>query len=480
MDSLSPIDKSKPLCVDLDGSLLLTDMLWETALLRLLNEPFDLLRGPALLMKGRAVMKRWLADGAAFDPALLPYDQRLLDYLRVERDRGRSLVLVTASDHSIATRIAEHLGLFDAVIASDGDRNLKGSVKAEILCARYGAKGFSYAGNGRSDLAVWRQARTAVTVNAPRGVRGKASALAPIEAEFLPLRSQLAALIEAMRPHQWSKNLLIFVPALGAHLLGDLHVLSLALLTFVAFGLASSGSYLINDLLDLENDRKHPRKRNRPFASGRLSLPVGLFGPAYVVLGLAIAAAISWPTALVIGTYIVLTTAYSVALKRQPLIDVFTLAALYSLRIFAGGVATGIAVSNWLLTFSSFLFLSLALVKRCAELRALPPDQLPSRRGYGAEDHLILTVMGVASSFVAGLVLAMYISTDVAQAAYRSPQVLWGLIPLCTFWLCRLWLSTGRGFMHDDPIVYAARDWVSWLVVACSVVILALAIKAPI
>ena len=467
-ERLSPV----PLCVDLDGTLVRSDTLHETFI-----SASVLLRRPSgirsLIRHGRAGLKQHLARYAKLDVRTLPYNEELLDYLREQKAAGRRLVLVTGADHAIADAVNEHLQLFDDVIASDGTVNLTGRAKARMLIARFGEKGFDYAGNGRPDLVVWRAARAAVLVNTPPGVTAAAGRAATVERHFDGRASQLKALVKAMRPYQWVKNILVFVPLLTAHAYADFGAWSAASLTFLAFCAIASAIYLVNDLVDIQSDRLHARKRFRPFASGKLSVPTGL-GAALALLAVGASLAAGAHAAFGIACYVALSLSYSARLKERPLVDVFILAALYSVRMFAGGQAVGHPVSLWLLGFSSFLFLSLALVKRVEELREIAEQGVTrtARRGYFVEDLDLLTIFGVASTFSSALVLALFVQSEASEELYAMPQLLWGIVPLMLFWQCRLWLSTVRGQMHDDPILYAAFDWVSWAVVACLVVIL--------
>jgi 4-hydroxybenzoate polyprenyltransferase len=467
----------RPICVDLDGTLVHSDLLIETAFEFVRRSPWAI---PVLIwwaLQGRAMLKRKLAESSRLDPAHLPYDGRLLDYLRTQRANGCTLILVTASHRLLAERIAGHVGLFHEVIATEGGRNLKGPAKADELRARFGAKGFYYAGDAKADLPVWRQAKGAILVNASPATRRAAARAAPVAADFPAQGSRWRALWKSLRIYQWVKNLLVFIPLLAAHQLWNPALLADAFMVFLAFGCAASGSYLINDLLDLESDRAHPRKRKRPFASGALPLWTGLLAIPLMLGGVALAAAISWRAGVLVAIYMGLTNLYSTVLKRQPLVDVFALASLYVIRILCGAVATGIVVSNWLLAFSCFLFFSLALIKRCAELNRLLQSGRISAvgRGYTIDDAQILKMMGIASSFVAALVLALYVDTDLAKVSYRAHRYLWGLAPLCLFWQSHLWLATERGRMHDDPILYAVTDRVSWMVAGLSVLLLLVA-----
>ncbi len=465
-----------PLCVDLDGTLVKVDTLQESALAVLLSHWSLLLRLPILLLRGKAALKQELAASWKLNPANIPYNEELLSYIRDTRKNGRKIVLATAADRRIANVIAEHTGIFDEVIASDGVNNLRGTAKAEALCKRYGSGGFIYAGNGSEDHEVWKHARTAVIVNASAACR-KIAQTSYADIFVIGRRpNQFRAALKAMRPYQWVKNLLVFVPMITSHATGDLSAWLSAATIFLAFCATSSGIYLLNDLFDLAVDRSHPRKRQRPLASGALPLLAGvLLTPILLMVGFALGMANGF--ALVILAYIAMTLSYSVKLKEMPLIDIFMLAALYTIRLFGGGVATGHQVSLWLLAFSSFLFLSLALVKRVEELMEIGQKQgrTTLRRGYYSADAEILRMLGCCSSFASCVVLTLFVQSETVAEHYALPALLWGIVPLMLFWQCRIWLSTARGYMHDDPIVYAARDWVSWIVVILLVAILALA-----
>ena len=456
-----------PLCIDLDGTLVRTDTMLE-ALARLRPDGRQALGLFAALLRGRAVMKKQLAELAALDPASLPYTEPLIAYLGMQKARGRRLVLATASDRRIAEAVADHLDLFDEVIASDGARNLKGAAKADAIVARFGERGFVYAGNEQADVAVWDRACAAILVNTPRRVAAKVERAMPVEWRVDDAGSTLRSIVRAVRPHQWLKNLLVAVPVLtGAQTFFNAVLWAKVVLAFVAFSFVASGLYVVNDILDIAADRAHPKKRLRPFANGALSIPTGL-AAAFVLLGASglIGGVIGILPALAL--YVVLALSYSVFLKEQPLVDIFVLATLYTLRLVAGGLATGYHVSLWLLGFSGFFFLGLAFLKRVEEMGSLARRDAASaaRRGYEGQDREILQLFGCCSAFVSTLVLALYVNSAPAISAYRSPALMWGTVPLMLFWQCRLWLSTARGYMHEDPIVYAARDWVSWLVVA--------------
>jgi len=465
-----------PLYVDMDETLVRTDVLAEQCF-DCLARPRLLARIPGWLASGKAVLKAELAARRPVDVATLPYNQTLLDYLAGEKAQGRRLILATAADRRVAEAVAAHLGLFDDVLASDGCHNLSRERKLEAIRAQMGDAPFAYAGNGADDIVIWRAAAAAVTVNASSRTVAEAGRLTRIEVGIDDRSALLAAMVKAMRPHQWSKNVLAFVPILTAGAFGDFGAWRHAVLLFLAFCATASAIYIFNDLTDIGADRAHPRKRKRPFASGALSVFAGL-AMAFVLAGTGLGLSVAAGAVGLVALYATVSLAYSLLLKELPLVDVFCLAGLYSIRLFSGGVVTGYPVSLWLLGFAGFLFLSLAMVKRSAELHDLANHSGkagPARRGYGGADLGMLKIMGVAGSFNSVLVLALYVQSDTASARYATPELLWWWIPLLLFWQCRLWLSTERGYMHDDPIVYSSRDWVSWLVGLGLVVMLVLA-----
>jgi 4-hydroxybenzoate polyprenyltransferase len=461
-----------PLCVDLDGTLLKTDTLWETTIEQIKSRPWKGLFLPLWLLGGKAQLKQRLAEGVRLDCASLPYTEELVTYLRAARAAGRELILVSGCDRNVGTQIAEHLGIFDEVITSDGKTNLKGSTKARLLTERFGHRGFDYAGNESADFPVWESARECLVVNAPLQVTRRLVLGRKTLREFAPRTSKFPAFIRALRCHQWSKNVLVFLPVIAAHAYFNWHAVAGAAAMFVAWCLVASGIYVSNDLLDLEADRRHPSKRLRPFASGNLPLSFGLLlAPVLLMLGLGIAATISDACLGSLLLYAVCAVAYSVHFKKRPLVDVFILAFLFTIRVVGGGLASGNPVSMWLLAFTSFLFLGLAFLKRCSELvriQALGRRHMGSR-GYGVIDLTVLQMFGVASGFIAIMVLGLYLTSAVAETHYRWPAALWAVGPCLLLWLCRLWLATARGEMHDDPIVYSTRDWVSWLMGGCVV-----------
>jgi 4-hydroxybenzoate polyprenyltransferase len=379
----------------------------------------------------------------------------------------------------MAQAIAARLELFDEILASDGQRNLKGPTKAAALVERYGTRGFDYVGDSRADLPVWREAREAVVIGSDRLARAAAEVAKVTRRFTVPPRA--VALLQALRPHQWSKNILLFLPLIAAHQLDDGASLLAASLAFVVFGLTASSVYLLNDLLDLPADRAHPRKRERPFAAGTLSLSSGVLLSPLLLLTAVVLSLVFLPPlfTLILGGYYLLTTAYSFGLKRKPVVDVLVLAALYTARVIAGAAAVAIVPSFWLLAFSMFMFLSLALAKRYTELDGLRErgELTAAGRGWHVDDLPLVQSLGTGAGLACVLVLALYIDSEPAKRLYATPQALWLVCPLLLYWISRLWFKTHRGKMHDDPVVFALRDRVSLLVGALTIGILVLALS---
>lgn len=448
------------LVVDLDGTLIKSDMLYEcfwAGFARDWRTPF---RAASELRKGRAALKARLAACAPPDPASLPYTPEVLDYIRAWRETGGRVALVTAADQSLADAIARHLGLFDEVHGSDGRTNLKGPAKAALLTRRFAAEGFVYIGDSPADLPVWQAAAGAVTVGLSPALRARVETLHADAVHLASPHSIARAALRAMRPHQWLKNLLVFFPLLAAHVL-EAGALTQAAIAFAAFSLVASSVYLLNDLLDLGADRAHPRKRNRPLASGALPLATGMvLVPILVLSGGALALTLEPLFLLVLLLYYALTITYSLWLKRRPIIDICTLASLYTLRVAAGGAATGLVLSVWLLAFSAFLFFSLAAVKRQAELVDMAERGLDTvaGRGYRVGDLPVITQMATASGFVAVLVLMLYVNEPTVLTKYNYPVLIWGACLVLLYWVARMILVAQRGRMEDDPVVFAARD----------------------
>ncbi len=451
------------LVADLDGTLLRSDMLYESfwsAFGRDWRSPF---LSVAALSRGRASLKRHLAKTALIEVSTLPYDWQVISYIEEWRSAGGRTALVTASDQALAQVVADHLGVFDEVHGSDGSLNLKGERKGSFLEERFGTQGFAYMGDASADLPVWQRAAKAITVNAPVALRREAEHVCE-NVEHLATRTlSIRPYIKTMRPHQWVKNILVFLPMLAAHQF-EWATLLLSLLAFISFSLVASSVYVLNDLLDLSADRAHPRKKNRPFASGSIPIAHGTWMAAeLILLGAVFAVLIGWDFFLVMAGYYLLTIAYSLHLKRQIVIDICVLAGLYTMRIVAGAAATGIPLSVWLLAFSIFFFLSLAAVKRQAELvdSAERGNLNTTGRGYHVDDLPIISMIAISAGYVSVLVMALYVNSPAVVELYANPQALWGVCAVLLYWITRTVMVAHRGHMHDDPVVYAAKDRIS-------------------
>jgi len=474
---LSPV-----LCVDLDGTLIRGNLLWECVLVLLKTHPITLLLLPFWLLSGRASLKRHVAARTNLDPARLPYRQQVLDLIQQEKATGRRIALVTAADRALAEAIASYLGLFDEVHASDGKLNLKGANKAAFLAQRFAQTGFDYVGDSAADVDVWRSARGAYVVSTEARAK-QAAAVTTLKGTILQsrasfrtsFRSSFRAWINALRGHHWAKNLLLFLPlALSHNLAVEPIVRTLA--GFALYGLCASGLYILNDLLDLHSDREHPWKKARPFAAGDISIPQGLLASLILLssaLGLGFLLNAKFGCALL--GYATLTMWYSLYLKKIALLDVFVLSSFYSFRILAGALISATPLSQWFLAFSMFFFLSLAMAKRYSEL--LHASDLVSAgnsgRGYHTGDRELLLSRGVGSSFSAVVIFSLYVQSQDVRLLYSSPEFLLLLCPIVLYWLSRNWLLAHRGELKEDPVTLAIRDPVSYGVALASAVVIA-------
>ncbi|MBY3757311.1 UbiA family prenyltransferase [Azospirillum formosense] len=460
-------DQTVPLVVDLDGTLVTGDLLLDCVLALARTSPSRLLLLPVWLAHGKAWFKRRLAEEAMPPAQTLPYRPNLLKHLEAERRRGVPLVLATAADARVAEAVARHTGLFDRLLASDGVTNLTPERKRDRLIAGFGRGGFDYIGASAEDLPVWRAARKTLLVQPDADATPAVLADADVERMFKTASGSARDHLAAVRPLQWFKNGLVFVPMAAAHRLLDAEAMLHSLLAFAAFCLCASGGYLLNDLLDLPADRRHPHKRHRPLASGRLPVPRAvLMIPALLAGALGLAALLPPAFAGLLVLYFALSVAYSLRLKRITILDVLLLAGLYGLRVLAGSAATGIVASAWLLTFSMFLFLSLALVKRYAELmvmRAIDGDNAHAR-AYLLEDAELLAALGCASGYISVLALGIYASTDMPLRSPDQWLTTGAVCPLLLYWISHVWLIAHRGRMRDDPLVFALKDPVSRII----------------
>jgi 4-hydroxybenzoate polyprenyltransferase len=471
---------SKPLCIDCDGTLIASDLLYEAFFLMIKQYPLGLFLLPFWLMKGKVYLKERLAQHVTFNWETLPYRSEVMSLIQKAREQGRQVVLVTASPRAWANGIAAHLGCFDQVLATEKGVNLAGKNKAEHLVKSFGERNFDYAGDSHVDLHVWAHAASAIVVSSSKSLaQGAAQKANDVQIIKTP-RTKFLVYLRALRVHQWLKNLLIIVPLLAAHQLGAIEGLVQVFYAFLAFSLCASSVYVLNDLLDLDSDRQHIRKRKRPFAACTIPLWQGML-MVPLLLGAAFAVSLLLPNRfiLVLAAYFVMTLAYSIRLKRQVIVDVMMLAGLYTMRIIAGAAATVIAPSFWLLAFSMFIFLSLALVKRYSELLITLQSnkQEAAGRGYTVNDLPLLMSLGVSSGLGSVLILALYLNNPETNLMYPNTKWLWLMPPLLLYWVSRMWMKAHRGQVDDDPVVFAAKDWQSLLVLLISACIFIAALK---
>ncbi len=460
---------ARPLVVDLDGTLIKTDMLMESLMALLKQHFFACFLIPFWLLKGKSFLKQRIAERVRLDVTTLPFNPDVLAYIHRAKEQGRQCYLATGTVHSLAHDIADHLAIFDGVFATKEGVNLTGKDKASKLKEYLDGRSFDYMGNSDVDLKVWSSAQTAIVVSYDKTLIKKASKVCSDYQVIDVKRSTLKTWLKAIRVHQWVKNVLIAVPLLTSHHLG-LNDISLAFLGFLAYSLAASSVYVLNDLLDLESDRQHPSKSKRPFAAADLSIIQGLAIFPFLLALCAILCLflpVSFTFALLV--YYVLTLIYSFKLKRIIMLDTITLAALYTMRIIAGTVLVAVDFSFWLLAFSMFIFLSLALVKRYTELVMMKSSgKLKTLgRGYHANDDSMVASLGAASGYIAVMVFALYVDSDAVAGLYVTPSLLWLACPILLYWISRVWILAHRGEMDDDPIVFAVKDPQSLVIGLC-------------
>jgi 4-hydroxybenzoate polyprenyltransferase/phosphoserine phosphatase len=465
------VTSPRPLCVDLDGTLIATDTLWESIFLLLRRNPLYLFMLPWWLLKGKAYFKQQIAQRTALAVETLPYREAVLLFLHQQREAGRTLILITAAHEKIAHAVANHLKLFKEVIGSSATLNLKGEKKVAWLDQHFGAGNYDYMGDSVSDLPIFRAAHTSYLVAPSRYLQQQFSC--PAEQIFPAPRRSWKIVLKVLRPHQWAKNVLVFTPLILSQQFLEVSKIFDVTLAFFCFSLVASSGYVINDLLDLAADRVHTTKKNRPFASGSVPISYGL--PIFLGL-IGFSAAISlifintaFTTMLLF--YLIITLSYSFYLKRKMIVDILVLAGLYTHRIIAGGVAISTIPSGWLLAFSMFFFISLAFLKRYIELLELndlhqlygSEHRTIKNRNYWVDDLEMIASMGPTSGYLAVLVYALYINTMTIKGLYAAPHVLWLICPILLYWLTRIWFLAKRRLMVDDPVQFAIDDRVSWI-----------------
>jgi len=461
-----PKESLKPLVVDLDGTLIKTDILYE-GLLKLIKKNFlYLFLLPFWMLKGKYNFKEEIFSRVDINPELLPYNEKLIEFLKEQKNLGREIILATASLKKSADKVANHIDLFSRVYGSENGINLKSKKKRDLLVELFGEKQFDYAGNSKSDIVIFKSCDLPVVVNSNYSIIHKAKKINQ-SSKIFKTPNKFIHFVKAIRVYQWIKNSLVFVPLITSQNWYYIHKIKMSLLTIFCFSIIASAGYLLNDLLDLESDRRHLRKRKRPIAAGNVSISLAIITLFFCILvGFGISAYFSIPTFLSLLFYFILTTSYSLVLKRFVLVDIFTLAILYTLRIIAGGVATDIPLSFWLLAFSVFIFFSLAVMKRSAEIIAKGEKSDENKifgRGYFTDDLSFLNQIGISSGYIGIIVFALYINSSDVIKLYHSPQFLWLACLLLMFWINYLWYSTHRSKMTDDPIIFSITDKVSLL-----------------
>jgi 4-hydroxybenzoate polyprenyltransferase/phosphoserine phosphatase len=456
-----------PLCLDLDGTLIKSDALFESLIQMLKTNPFLLFIVPFWLVKGKPHLKEEIDKRIEFNAELLPYNEDLINYTKKEKAKGRKVYLVTASHISIANKVGNYLGLFDGIYGTEKGVNLKSKKKAEFLNKKFGENNYVYAGDAKVDFNIWKHSKKAIVVSDNNSFIKQVEKTFEVEKTFYEKKNLFKTIIKEIRVYQWVKNILLFLPLLLAHSISNVTLLSDVIIGFFSFSLSASFVYVLNDLLDLQSDRSHPRKRKRPLASGRLPIQIGiLLVPLLLIVGLSLSFLISFKFQIILISYIVLTTAYSFKLKKIPMLDIILLATLFTTRIVAGAYAAEVYLSMWILAFSMFFFMNLAVLKRYTELLTMKKrNEIEARgRGYTVEDMGLLLSIGPAAGFLSVLIFVLYINSSQATGLYNYTEVLWLIAPIFIYWISRIWHLSVRGKMTDDPIVFTVKDKESYIV----------------
>jgi len=464
------------LFVDLDGTLTATDILFESIVIFLKNNPFRIIYLFLWCLSGKAYLKEQLSQKVDLNISILPYRQEVLEYIREAKLSGQQVVLATATHHKIANAISNHLAIFNDVIATNRNINLKGNRKLDAILDYVGEQSFDYIGDSKSDVAIWRAARKTIIINPSASLLKTLSNNTNVRTVKTGKGSNnLIVWIKAIRIHQWSKNFLLFLPLIMAHRLFDFNLLLENVLAFVSFSLTASAGYIFNDLIDLETDRQNIQKKQRPFASGMLSVKSGSIAFLSLILVSFTTALFTMPKlfSIILFLYFIITMAYSLFLKSKVIIDVITLSILYNIRIIAGGISIAIPISSWLIVFSTFLFTSLAFLKRYADLKLLGKSQKNIEgRGYLKKDIDFVRSSGIASGYISLLVLTLYIYSEHVTKLYKQPFLLWLCIPFILYYISRMWLKTNRGEMTNDPIIFIIKDYISYIILIIMAVII--------
>ena len=455
--------KGIALAVDLDGTLSQSDFLIEGLWSIFCESPFRFLRLFSTLSKGRAVFKKRVTEESSLNIGEVPLNEVVIRYIQQWKKAGGEVVLVTAADQSIADKVNTHVQLFDGVYGSDGKENLKADQKAEFLCKRYGSKGFAYIGNSTSDIKVWEHASDVIVVNPSLILKSRLKKRFE-NIECLDVHAKVAHVFALLRPHQWLKNILVFLPVFAAQAFVFEKILQSAL-AFLVFSIVASAVYVVNDLFDIQSDRKSPFKKHRPIASGKVQISTGIaIGVIAFAVGLSLAFLIKWDLFLILCFYSLLNFLYSTYLKKLIVIDICCLGLFYVLRVYAGSLSTEIGLSFWLVAFSLFLFLALGAIKRMNEIvKSVKSNQRAVHgRGYLTSDLSVISQISVGFSFSSIVLLALYLNSANVVEAYNNPSLLWGLVLLLIFWLNRLIILTSRADC-EEPLLFFIKDKTSLL-----------------
>jgi 4-hydroxybenzoate polyprenyltransferase/phosphoserine phosphatase len=462
------LHKNVALIIDLDGTLILSDTLAENFIEALFTAPRQLLLSSFKMLKGRAALKETVASVMALDPSCLLYREEIVELARSAKAEGRKIYLVTAAHQSIADAVSAYLGIFDGAKGSDGNVNLKGVNKLAWLQDTF-SDGFIYVGDSAADIKIWEAAEVAILVG--DGVRFAKKLKSKSNIETLVPRElkSIKDWISELRIHQWTKNLLLFIPLLLSHLTTDLKSVGITVAAFLMLSLIASGTYVINDLADLKADRAHPTKRNRAIASGRIGAMTGFtVGIGLIVCGLVASLLIGLSFSVLVAVYLSLTLLYSFKLKRVPLLDVTMIGVLFTIRVLMGtSIHPTLSYSPWLTSFSVCFFFSLAMAKRHVEVLRAGSSGVSSigGRGYKATDWPLTLAYGVATSLGSIIIMLLFIALDAGSANTYSKPVWLYLAPAGMFlWTQRIWLLSHRMELNDDPIIFAIRDRVSYLI----------------
>lgn len=454
--------------VDLDGTVIKTDLFVESIIKLVKRNPLNVFLILLWLFQGRSVAKSKVASAIDdLDVASLPYEEELIEYLKNEKKTGKQIILATASHEIYAQQVAEQLGIFDSVIATSAENNLKGKNKLKAILEICNGQDFIYAGDSFADVPIWEAAAGGVYVNAPKSVVLAAESAGKAEKQIANKKGLIKPLLKQMRLHQWAKNTLVFVPLFTSHSYAQAEAFVQVIGAFLCFSICASGVYFLNDLFDLDSDRRHEKKRNRPLASCDLPLSIGVLG----AIGLPLVSLsfafffLSWKFCLVLVAYFAITNLYSFWLKTKSTADVMTLAVLYTMRIAAGAAVINVEPSSWLLAFSIFVFVSLAYLKRYIEVSSISGKTKKAHgRGYYEDDSETMFVLGIANITASVLILALYINSQEVVNQYNNPKILWLMCFLMLYWGNRIWVGARRGKVSEDPVVFALKDNISRLV----------------